>query len=110
MPSEKPVIRRPEMFRAVQQAASAGRLTLTPKCDEDVRALEYDAEFAIDVVANVVELGDVILCEPDDSNRPYHVMAFGVELEGEPVPLYVKVALRLPELDRGRLLSFHLQR
>lgn len=111
MSDDKPGVRLAEMFEAVKVAARGNQLTLSRSCDSDVRRLGYDAEFAIGVVAEVVEIGDVVLCEPDDKpERPYHMMAFEVELEEEPVPFYVKVGLCLPDLSSGRLVSFHLSR
>lgn len=99
------------MFKAVQRAAGASRLELVPRCDEQARALGYDAEEVMDVIANFVELDDVVLCEHDDQPmRPFHVMAFQVEVEERSPPFYIKVALWLPELERGRVLSFHLCR
>ena len=43
-------------------------------------------------------------------NYPEHydyIVVFEIDLEDEPIPFYVKVALHLPDLTDGELMSFH---
>lgn len=111
MSTKGPAIRLGPMFEAVQGAARAGRLTLALRCEEPMRALGYDAASVMEILAEMVEQRDVVTCEPcDDPKRHCHVMAFEVAFEDEPVPIYIKVALQLPNLLDGTVLSFHLSR
>jgi hypothetical protein len=89
--------------------AAAGRgLTHTRQGQADLLAYDWDME-------DINEL--IKACSEDELNRHElsdsypkfndYIVVLKVDLEGERRPFYVKVALALPDLSSGELLSFH---
>ena len=72
-------------------------------------SLGYDAEGVCELLTDC-NIGELAKHEPDYEypRRQAYIAVMRIELDGEPLPLYVKVALRLPEMTTGTLLSFHL--
>jgi hypothetical protein len=83
-------------------------LTVHPRCQDDIDDLDYDID---DILAllGACDLSELQKHGPDDKGRPDWIAVLRIQPAGEPVPFYVKVALAMPELSRGRLLSFKIR-
>ena len=96
-----------QVLGALRAAARHG-LTQTRQGEGDVLRWGWDMEAVNDLL---VECEDSELHEHglSDHYPEYndYIVILKVELEDEPHPFYVKVALALPNLTPGELMSFH---
>jgi hypothetical protein len=100
-PSDDEVL---EVLRAV-----AGRgLTQSRPANDDLIKYQYDIE-GVEELLRECTLSEIHKHEPDHDypNRNDYVVVLKIALDEEPQPFYVKVALHLPDMTNGRLLSFH---
>lgn len=99
LPSDEQVI------AALRNVGSTKRLTVAERVQPYFVALGYDLEDVADWISDC-ELDELYHHEPDDKGRNDHVAVLKIYAEDELLPFYVKIALQLPEMSSGRLLSF----
>jgi hypothetical protein len=96
-----------QVLAALREAAGRG-LTQTRQGEGDVFDWGYDMDGVNELIANCFdsELHEHCLSDnyPDFND---YIVILKVDLEGERQPFYVKVALSLPALEYGELMSFH---
>lgn len=80
------------------------------RCQGHLRALGYDLQTVAELIAecSADELDKHALDDQYPSRKCY-IVVLDIHVTGESRPFYVKVALLLPELESGYLLSFHLR-
>jgi hypothetical protein len=76
-----------------------------PRCQLDADDLDYDLEDIAALVA-CLDQSEVQEHALDDKGRPDLIVIMRIHPSGEPVPFYIKLALRIPALSPGRILSF----
>lgn len=105
-PSE-PSFTDAQVLAALREAAKRG-LDQTRQGGGDVFDWGYDMQGVNELIADCEDSELHESCLSD--NYPEHndwIAILKVPLEGEAKPFYVKVALRLPRLKSGELMSFH---
>lgn len=96
-----------QLVAAVKALATARALTVQRgEAQRDIKALKHDILTACDFVAGCTE-SQIFKNEPDRDPRYSNWIAGFKMPHGSGPPLYVKVALGLPNLDSGHFLSFH---
>lgn len=103
MPNHSPL----SLIAAIRRLAGAKAILIHPRCQSDIDDLGYDIEDVASVLANCVD-HEIHKHEPDDGGRPWYAVVLKVHLDGEPLPFYVKVVLKEPDLGRATLLSFKI--
>lgn len=95
-----------EVIAALRIAAAAG-LGQSRPAENDLQKYDYDLQGVCELIAECT-VDEIHKHELDDGypERNYYIVVLNVELDDEPQPFYVKVALDLPEMKTGRLLSF----
>lgn len=103
----KPTFTDAQVLDALRAAARRG-LTQTRQADGDLFVWKYDMEGVNELLAECPdeELQDHELSDSYPAFNDY-IVILKVNLEDERVPFYVKVALTLPNLEPGELMSFH---
>lgn len=94
-----------EVVAALRVVGAGKRLTADPRVQPYFVALRYDLEDVVDWIADC-ELDELHHHEPDDKGRNDYIAFLKIYAEDEPLPFYVKIALHLPEMTSGKLLSF----
>ena len=107
--SPPPTFTDAQILDALRRAAGRG-LTHTRQGEADVFEWGYDIQGVNELVAGCTakELSDgghELSDKYPDFND--YIAWLKVDLEGERKPFYVKVALSLPDLGSGELMSFH---
>lgn len=96
-----------QVLAALREAARRG-LTQTRQAAADVYKWEYDIQGVNELISDCFdsELHEHDLSDnyPDFND---YIVILKVDLESERQPFYVKVALSLPALEHGELMSFH---
>lgn len=96
-----------QVLAALREAARRG-LTQTRQGEADVFDWGYDMDGVNELIADCLdsELHEHCLSDnyPDFND---YIVILKVDLEGEQQRFYVKVALSLPALEHGELMSFH---
>ncbi len=93
------------VIERLQQAALKG-LTATRKAQKEIFG-RFDLKDINDLCANCL-LEELDKHEPSENPGFFeYIVVLKMELEDEPRPFYVKVALKLPDLNGGELISFH---
>ena len=107
MDEEPPDLTKDQVVQIVRRVVCRSDFYAKGRCQEYFRALDYDLETVIELLAECTT-AELVKHELDDEypTRPYYIAEFDIDVEGDSGPLYVKVALRLPELESGYLLSF----
>lgn len=97
-----------EVVTALRAAAATG-LSVHERAQGNLIALGYDIQDVCELLVEC-ELAELVKHEPDHDHprRNDYIAVLRIEVEGEPLPFYVKVALHLPEMSKGMLLSFKL--
>jgi hypothetical protein len=90
---------------ALRIVGASKRLTVAPRVQPYFVTLGYDVEDVLDWISDC-ELDELDDHEPDDGGRNDYIAFLKIFAEDEPLPLYVKIALHLPEMTSGKLLSF----
>lgn len=95
------------MVTLVRSAASRG-LAVTRKAQGELDRYGIDIGVVCDLLAST-RLDELRAHGPSDRFPEFaeYVCVLRIELEDEPVPFYVKVALPLPAMTSGTLLAFH---
>src|SRR4051812_1006014 len=95
-----------KVLDALRNAAAEG-LSVSRRCQTDLNKYEYDIDDVCDLLADCTE-AEIHKHEYDElyPEREDYMVIVRLELEAEPFPFYVKVALHLPEMVSGRLVSF----
>ena len=93
-----------EIIEALRAAAAKG-LNVHPRVQPDLIRLHYDIEDVSEYVSDC-DISELEKHEPDDKGRSDYIAVLKIEVEDEPFPFYVKVALDWPDMKRGKLLSF----
>ena len=94
-----------EVITALRAAAARG-LVVHPRVQPDIRQLDYDVA---DICELIAQCGthEIVKHEPDyDPDRNDYIVVLKIEIDESPYALYVKVALHLPHMARGKLLAF----
>lgn len=102
-----PIFTVDELLAALKAAAKIG-LTQTRNGESDLTKFDYDIGGVQALLCECVrsEIHQHSLSDRYPEFQDY-VVILKLELEGERVPFYVKVALCLPKLMPGELMSFH---
>lgn len=99
-----------EVLNALRRVGRSGSVSVgNIRAQRDMGALNYSIEDVCDLLAECRDW-ELKKNEPHrDPDRPMdRIAVLEIQPEGEPVPFYVKVALELPGLENGDLISFHL--
>ena len=96
-----------EVIARLRRAAQRG-LSHSRNGDTDLLKYGFNIEGANELIAECSEK-ELNKHELSDRYPEYndYIVVLKIDLEGERHPFYVKVALRLPDLESGELLSFH---
>lgn len=86
----------------------SGNLTILARCHGRLEYLKIDKD-AICERLKTVTVGDIDKHEPDDKGRRCWVVVMILDMPGESLPFYAKVALLLPDMVRATLVSFKLE-
>ena len=96
-----------DVLARLRDAAARG-LTHTRQAGNDLFKYGWDIQSVNELLKECSE--DELHCHELSDHYPEHndyVVILKIDLEGERHPFYVKVALHLPNLESGELLSFH---
>lgn len=98
-----------EVVRALRAVGTKG-LRAHPRVQSYLVTLGYDIVDVSELVAEC-EVGELIDHGLDDKypERQDYIAVLEIHATGEPLPFYVKIALPLPDLATGMLLSFKLR-
>jgi hypothetical protein len=96
-----------EVIHSLRQAARRG-LTHTRQGEADLLKYGCDIQDVCELVADCT-VGELNKHELSQNYPDYndYIAVLKIDLEGEKDPFYVKVALSLPDLKCGELMSFH---
>jgi hypothetical protein len=97
-----------DVLAALRLVATTRALRVHPRVRPYFVALGYDVQSVCELLAEC-EPSELIANEPDDGGRNDRIAIVEIAVEGEPLPFYVKIALHLPEMSTGLLLSFKLR-
>lgn len=98
-----------ELLVALRHAAGTRRIGVERgEAKNYLDALGYDIQAVCELLADC-EDDDLIGNEPDDRGRNDRIAKLVIHVEGERLPFYIKVALHLPDMASGLLLSFKLR-
>ena len=103
---EPPRINTPDVLNALRNAAAEG-LSVSRRCQSYLDKYLYEIDDVCDLLAECTE-DEIHKHEYDDQypERQDYIVVVRLELDDEPFPFYVKVALHLPDMASGRLVSF----
>jgi hypothetical protein len=96
------------VIAAVRAVGVSRALWVHPRCQDTMERLDITQEGVCDAFSTV-SIDLLEYHEPGDQGRPTHVAVFNMYVPPERLLLYVKVALQLPDLARGTLLSIWLK-
>jgi hypothetical protein len=106
-PPSIPSFSNAQVLAALKSAAAIG-LTQTRNGETDLMKFGYDilgvAELLCDCTESEIDKHEISDRYPEYQD---YIVVLDIDLEGEQVPFYVKVALSLPDLEAGELMSFH---
>lgn len=94
-----------ELVALIRRLAEGKALTIHPRCQDDADDLDYDLEDIAALLA-CLDPSELHKHEMDNKGRSDYVAVLRIQPSGEPRPFYVKIAIRIPALKRGRILSF----
>jgi hypothetical protein len=94
-----------QVVAALRIVGATKRLTVAQRVQPYFVTLGYDLEDVADWISDC-EQDELHRHEPDDKGRSDHVAVLKIYAEEELLPFYVKIALQLPEMTSGKLLSF----
>jgi hypothetical protein len=99
-----------EVVEIVRRVVCRSDFYARGRCQKYFRMLNYPLEAVIDLLAECTT-DELVKHELDYDypDRPYYIAEFDVHDDAEPLPFYIKVALLLPDMESGYLLSFHLR-
>jgi hypothetical protein len=95
-----------QVVAALRIVGADRSLTVAERVQPYFVTLHYDLEDVHDWIADC-DLSDLAKHEPDDQGRSDYIAVLKIYVEGEPLPFYVKIALHLPDMTSGKLISFH---
>jgi hypothetical protein len=98
-----------QVVQPVQRVASRSDFHAKRRCEAGFQRFGYDID---SVAAWLCECEERELnkhgLDDEFPDRPYYIASFKMRVHGDDnSPYYVKVAMLLPELESGYLLSFH---
>lgn len=98
-----------EVVKALRAVGAKG-LEVHPRAQASLDALGYDVNDVSGWVAEC-DVSELVKHELDYEypKRPDYIAVLSIHIEGEPLPFYVKIALRLPEMIKGRLISLRIE-